>query len=101
NVRLILFEGSGCDCLLMQATSLLDNFSFDLFPPFENGLAAPEVVVSRRMRYGIFRTTSVSQGGTHALRIGGRGDRTDRPCDAIHSPEAWASVVVKLTMPAV
>ena len=23
-------------------------FSFDLFPPFENGLAAPEVDVSRR-----------------------------------------------------
>src|ERR1700756_4447293 len=41
------FEGSGCDCLLMQAASLLDGFSFDLFPPFENGLAAPEVEVSR------------------------------------------------------
>src|SRR5215471_292861 len=27
---------------------LLDGFSFDLFPPFENGLAAPEVDVSRR-----------------------------------------------------
>ena len=32
----------------MQAASLLDGFSFDLFPPFENGLAAPEVDVSRR-----------------------------------------------------
>src|SRR5262249_21485796 len=32
----------------MQAASLLDSFSFDLFPPFENGLAAPEVDVSRR-----------------------------------------------------
>jgi len=32
----------------MQATSLLDGFSFDLFPPFENGLTAPEVDVSRR-----------------------------------------------------
>src|SRR5262249_28976996 len=38
-----LVKGSGCDCLLMQAASLLDGFSFDLFPPFENGLAAPEV----------------------------------------------------------
>ena len=27
---------------------MLDGFSFDLFPPFENGLAAPEVDVSRR-----------------------------------------------------
>jgi hypothetical protein len=27
----------------MQAASLLDGFSFDLFPPFENGLTAPEV----------------------------------------------------------
>src|SRR6516165_9811155 len=43
-----LVEGSGCDCLLMQAASLLDGFSFDLFPPFKNGLAAPEVDVSRR-----------------------------------------------------
>src|SRR5215472_6575614 len=43
-----LVKGSGCDCLLMQAASLLDGFSFDLFPPFENGLAAPEVDVSRR-----------------------------------------------------
>src|SRR5256885_15610095 len=43
------FEGSGCDCLLMQAASLLDGFSFDLFPPFENGPAAPEVDVSRRL----------------------------------------------------
>ena len=32
----------------MQAASLLDGFSFDLFPPFENGLAAPEADVSRR-----------------------------------------------------
>ena len=32
----------------MQAASLLDGFSFDLFPPFENGLAAREVDVSRR-----------------------------------------------------
>src|SRR6266478_3524999 len=32
----------------MQAASLLDGFSFDLFPPFENSLAAPEVDVSRR-----------------------------------------------------
>jgi hypothetical protein len=32
----------------MHAASLLDGFSFDLFPPFENGLAAPEVDVSRR-----------------------------------------------------
>ena len=27
---------------------MFDGFSFDLFPPFENGLAAPEVDVSRR-----------------------------------------------------
>jgi hypothetical protein len=27
---------------------MLDGFSFDLFPPFENDLAAPEVDVSRR-----------------------------------------------------
>ena|SRR6516225_8772040 len=32
----------------MQAASLLDGFSFDLFPPFENDLAASEVDVSRR-----------------------------------------------------
>src|SRR6266581_3179050 len=48
SVWLIWFEGSGCDCLLMQAASLLDGFSFDLFRPFENDLAAPEVDVSRR-----------------------------------------------------
>ena len=48
NVWLIWFEGSGCDCLLMQAASLLDGFSFDLFPPFENDLAAPKVDVSWR-----------------------------------------------------
>ena len=48
NVWLIWFEGSGCNCLLMQAASLLDGFSFDLFPPFENDLAAPKVDVSRR-----------------------------------------------------
>jgi hypothetical protein len=41
-------EGSGCDCLLMQAASLFDGFSFDLFPPLENGLTAPEVDVSWR-----------------------------------------------------
>src|SRR6516225_8471830 len=43
-----LVKGSGCDCLLMQAASLLDGFSFDLFPPFKNGLTVPEVDVSRR-----------------------------------------------------
>src|SRR5262245_31705425 len=43
-----LVKGSGCDCLLVQAASLLDGFSFDLFPPFKNGLTAPEVDVSRR-----------------------------------------------------
>src|ERR1700746_3386421 len=32
----------------MQAASLFDGFSFDLFPPFENDLTAPEVDVSRR-----------------------------------------------------
>src|SRR5947208_1238287 len=32
----------------MQAASLFDGFSFDLFPPFENGLTAPEVNVNRR-----------------------------------------------------
>src|SRR2546427_10247209 len=45
---LIWFEGSGCDGLLMQAASLFDGFSCDLFPPFENGLTASEVDVSRR-----------------------------------------------------
>src|SRR5947209_5265860 len=48
SIWLIWFEGSGCDCLLLQAASLFDGFSFDLFPPFENDLAAPEVDVSRR-----------------------------------------------------
>jgi hypothetical protein len=43
-----LVKGSGCDCQLMQTASLLDGFSFDLFPPFKNGLTAPEVDVSRR-----------------------------------------------------
>src|SRR5262249_25393106 len=43
-----LVKGSGCDCLLVQAASVLDGFSFDLFPPFKNGLTAPEVDVSRR-----------------------------------------------------
>src|SRR5262249_22599354 len=43
-----LVKGSGCDWLLMQAASLLDGFSFDLFPTFKNGLTAPEVDVSRR-----------------------------------------------------
>src|ERR1700746_556600 len=32
----------------MQAASLFDGFLFDLFPPFENGLTASEVDVSRR-----------------------------------------------------
>ena len=32
----------------MQAASLFDGFSFDLFPPIENGLTAPEVDVSPR-----------------------------------------------------
>ena len=32
----------------MQAASLFDGLSFDLFPPIENGLTAPEVDVSRR-----------------------------------------------------
>src|SRR5262245_3865922 len=41
-IWLIWFEASGCDCLLMQAASLFDGFSFDLFPPFENGLTAPD-----------------------------------------------------------
>src|SRR5262249_60704841 len=36
-----LVKGSGCDCLLVQAASVLDGFSFDLFPPFKNGLTAP------------------------------------------------------------
>src|SRR6516225_1177109 len=39
---------SGSSGLKMQAASLLDGFSFDLFPPFKNGLTAPEVDVSRR-----------------------------------------------------
>src|SRR5262249_41585240 len=43
-----LVKGFGCDWLLMQAASLLDGFSFDLFPPFKNSLTAPKVDVSRR-----------------------------------------------------
>ena len=31
----------------MQAASLFDGFSFDLFPLFENGLTAPELDVGR------------------------------------------------------
>ena len=46
--RLIWFEGSGCDCLLMQAASLFDGLSFDGFPPFEYGRSSAEVDVSRR-----------------------------------------------------
>src|SRR5260370_15848844 len=45
---LIWFEGSGCDCLLMQAASLLDRLSFDGFPPFKYSRYSAEVDVSRR-----------------------------------------------------
>jgi hypothetical protein len=44
---LIGFEGSGCDCPLMQAASLFDGVSFDGFPPFEHGRSSAEVDVSR------------------------------------------------------
>src|SRR5262249_40610801 len=43
----------------MQAASLLDGFSFDLFPPFENGLTAPEVDVSRRLQALVVSTVVV------------------------------------------
>src|SRR6266446_1598917 len=39
---------SGSSGLKVQAAIACDGFSFDLFPPFENGPAAPEVDVSRR-----------------------------------------------------
>src|SRR5262245_21965729 len=55
-----LVKGSGCDCLLMQAASLLDGFSFDLFPPFKNGLTAPEVDVSRRLWVAFVGLTSTA-----------------------------------------
>src|SRR5262249_56359540 len=45
---LIWFEGSGCDCLLVQAASLFDGLSFDGFPPFEYGRCCTEVDVGRR-----------------------------------------------------
>src|SRR5262245_32199047 len=56
-----LVKGSGCDCLLMQAASLLDGFSFDLFPPFKNCLTAPEVDVSRRLWVAFVGLTSTAQ----------------------------------------
>jgi hypothetical protein len=36
SVWLIWFKGSGCDCLLMHAPSLLDGFPFDALASFEN-----------------------------------------------------------------
>ena len=48
SIWLIWFEGSGCDCLLMQAASLLDRLSFDGFPPFKYSRSSAEVDVSRR-----------------------------------------------------
>src|SRR5262245_33088880 len=43
----------------------------------------------------------IGQCGAHALGIGGLGDRAHRrQSEAIHSPEAWASQVVKRTRPA-
>jgi hypothetical protein len=47
-VRLIWFEGLGCDCLLVQAASLVDGFSFDALPSFENSRPSAEVDVGRR-----------------------------------------------------
>jgi len=44
----------------MQAASLFDGFSFDLFPPIENGLTAPEVDVSRHQ---VVRALVVSRVG--------------------------------------
>src|SRR3954465_11095202 len=44
----------------MQAASLFDGFSFDLFPPIENGLTAPEVDVSRHQ---VVRALVVSRDG--------------------------------------
>ena len=48
----------------MQAASLFDGFSFDLFPPFENGLTAPEVDVGRRqvVQALVVSTVVVQQG---------------------------------------
>jgi len=42
-VRLIWFEGSSCDCLLLQATSLFDSFAFNALPLFDNGRCSAEV----------------------------------------------------------
>ena len=47
SIWLIGFEGSGCDCLLMQAASLFDGLSFDGFPPFEYVRSSAEVDVGR------------------------------------------------------
>ena len=47
SIWLIGFEGSGCDCPLMQAASLFDGLSFDGFPPFEHGRSSAEVDVGR------------------------------------------------------
>jgi hypothetical protein len=43
SIWLIGFEGSGCDCPLMQAASLFDGLSFDGFPPFEHGRRASKL----------------------------------------------------------
>jgi putative transposase len=47
SIWLIWFEGSGCDCLLMQAASLFDGPSLDGFPPFEYVRSSAEVDVGR------------------------------------------------------
>ena len=43
----------------------------------------------------------IGERGAHALGIGGFRYGQTGQSEAIHSPDAWASVVVKLTMPAV
>ena len=51
---LIWFEGSGCDCLLMQAASLFNGLSFDGFPPFEYSRSYTEVDVGRLVVAAVF-----------------------------------------------
>jgi hypothetical protein len=47
SIWLIGFEGSSCDCPLVQAPSLFDGLSFDGFPAFEYGRFFAGVDVSR------------------------------------------------------
>jgi hypothetical protein len=48
SIWLIGFEGSSCECPLVQTASLFDGLSFDDFPAFEYGRSFAGVDVSRR-----------------------------------------------------